>query len=229
MWNSTVESISNPLIEYWNSFVDYLPQLVGALVILLVGLIAASIVGGIVTKLLSLGEDNQNVKKFLARWDITLRLSGFLGKLVWWAVFLVFISAAIEILNVPVLTATINTLVGYLPQLFAAAVIATLALFGARIVRALVVSALEGINFSQSRVVGAVVYVALLVFGFTLAAAQLGIDTGLLTANITVIIGGVVLALALAFGLGGRDVAGRIVENAYTNTKVAAPKANKKK
>lgn len=226
MWVSTVDSISKPLTSYWDQFVSYLPQLVGALVILLVGLIVASVIAGVVKKLLSLAEENKDVQKFLARWDIRLRLSGFVGKFAWWVIFLVFLSAAVDVLDIAVLSATISTFVGYLPQLFAAAVVASIALLGARIVRSLVVSALEGVNFDQSRVVGMVVYVALLVFGMTLAAAQLGVDTGLLTANITVIVGGIVLALALAFGLGGRDVAARIVEKAYTNaeTKPAAKK-----
>ena len=219
MLNSTVDSISNPLVAYWNYFVAYLPQLVGAIVVLLVGLIVASVIAGVVGKLVSLGEENQQVKQFLGRWRIRLSLSSFIGKFIWWAIFLVFISAAVEILKIDVLTNTINTLVGYLPQLLAAAVIATVVLFGARIVRTLVVSALDGVGFAQSGVVGTIVQVALLVFGFTLAAAQLGVDTALLTANITVVVAGIMLALALAFGLGGRDMAGRVLESAYKGSK----------
>lgn len=219
MLNSTVDSINNPLVAYWNYFVAYLPQLVGAIVVLLVGLIVASVIAGVVGKLVSLGEENQQVKQFLGRWRIRLSLSSFISKFIWWAIFLVFISAAVEILKIDVLTNTINTLVGYLPQLLAAAVIATVVLFGARIVRTLVVSALDGVGFAQSGVVGAIVQVALLVFGFTLAAAQLGVDTALLTANITVVVAGVMLALALAFGLGGRDLASRVLESAYKGSK----------
>lgn len=225
MFDSTVDSISNPLTAYWNEFVAYLPQLVGAIVVLLIGLVVASVIGGIIGKLVALGEENKQVKDFLGRWGINLNLSTFLGKFAWWIIFLVFLSAAVDILNISVLTATISTLVGYLPQLFAAAVIASVALFGARIVRTLVVSGLEGVGFNQSQVVGTIVYVALLVFGLTLTAAQLGIDTSLLTANITVVVAGIMLALALAFGLGGRDLAGRILEDAYKSNKT--PKSKK--
>lgn len=226
--NRTVDAISNPLTAYWNSFVDYVPQLIGALLVLVVGLIVASVIASIVSKLLSLAEENKQVKSFLQRWNIRLELSKFLGKFVWWGIFLIFISAAVDILNITVLTASLNTLVGYLPQLFAAAVVAVVALVGAGVVRSLVRSALDGVNFPQSRGVSTGVYVALLVFGLTAAAAQLGLDTSLITANITVIIGGVVLALALAFGLGGRDVAGKIVNNLYENSKTTvAPKKRK--
>lgn len=141
--------------------------------------------------------------------------------------FLVFVSASVDILDIPVLTTTLATLVGYLPQLFAAAVVATVVLYGARIVRSLVEGALVGVGFKQSGVVGGIVYVALLVFGLTLAAAQLGVDTNLLVANITVVIAGIMLALALAFGLGGREHAARVLDRLEKNNVKPTVKAKK--
>lgn len=219
MFNTTVDSISNPLVAYWEGFVAYVPQLVGALVVLVVGLIAASLIGGGAKKLLELTEKNAQIKNFLHRWNISLKLSTFVGKFVWWVVFLVFLGAAVDILAIAVLSNTLAALVAYLPSLFAAAVVAVVVLFGARIVRTLVESALEGVNFAQSRGVGLAVYIVLVVFGLTAAAAQLGLDTSLITANLTVIVGGVVLALALAFGFGGKDVANKIVNNFYEDAK----------
>jgi hypothetical protein len=58
-----------------------------------------------------------------------------------------------------------------------------------------------------------------------MAVSQLGFDTSILAANVTIIVAGIVLALSLAFGLGGRDLAGRLLEQAYANTK----KTNKKR
>lgn len=228
MFNSTVESISNPLQAYWESFVNFLPQLTGALLVLAAGLIVATIIATIVRKLLVLAEDNRHFQKFLGRWEIRLRLANFAGKFAWWIVFLVFLSAAVQILRIEVLTETLNALVAYLPSLFAAAVVAVVTFVGARVVRGLVVSALEGVNLGQTRFIGNAVYTVLVVFGVTLAAAQLGLDTTLITANLTVIVGGVVLAFALAFGLGGREVAAKIVGSAYENNKSVAAKPKRK-
>lgn len=229
MVNNTVTAVSDPLASYWNSFVDYLPQLIGAIVVILVGLIVASVVSGIVRKLLELVENNKKAMGFLERWNIKLRLSTFIGRFVWWAIFLIFISATVDILNIPVLTAAITSLVGYLPAVFAATVVAAVALVGAHIIRSLVRSGLEGVGVSASKPLSTLVYIVVLVFGLTAAATQLGIDTTLLTANITIIIGGVVLALALAFGLGGREVAGKLVGQFYESMKSDAPRKNKKK
>lgn len=225
MLYSTVESISDPLQVYWESLVAFMPQLLGALLVLVAGLIVASIVGAVFRKLFELAEENKHTKQFLARWEIRLRLSKFAGKFAWWVVFLVFLSAAVQILQVGVLTDTLNALVAYLPALFAASVVAVVTFVGARVVRGLVVSALDGVSFSQTKFIGNAVYTVLVVFGITLAAAQLGLDMTLITANITVIVAGIVLAFALAFGLGGREVAGKIVAKMYEgNTSTVKPK-----
>lgn len=219
MIDTTVNAISNPLVQYWNGFVSYVPQLIGGLVILVVGLIVASIVAGIVGKLLELGEKNKQVQQLLSRWKLHIKLSKFVSRFVWWMVFLVFVSAAVDVFAIPVLSKALVMLVSYLPQLFAAAVIAVIAFIGARVVKGLIESALNGVGFMQTRVIANTAYVALLVFGLTTAIAQLGVDTTLIMSNITVIIGGVVLALALAFGLGGREVAGKIVTKWYEGGK----------
>ena len=224
MVDTTVNAISDPLEKYWNGFVDYVPQLVGGLLILVIGLIIASIISAIAGKLLDLVEENGQVQRFLAHWNLQVNLSKFVSRFVWWAVFLVFVSAAVDVLDIPVLSESVSMLVGYLPQLFAAAVIATVVVIGAGVVRGLVRSALDGVGFRQSRGIATAAYVALLVFGLTAAAAQLGIDTTLITANLTVIVAGVVFALALAFGLGGREAAGRIVNGWYEESKTARPK-----
>ncbi len=224
MYNTTINAISDPLSRYWQGFLDYLPHLLGGIAIIVVGLIIASIIAGIFEKLLGLGESNQKVQDFLGRWNIKLQLSKFIGRFIWWAIFLVFISAAVDVLNIPVVSSTLVMLVGYLPSLFAAAVIATIVFVGARVVRSLIQSALDGVGFAQANAVAMTAYIALLVFGLTAAVSQLGVDTTLLTANITVIIGGVVLALALAFGLGGRETAGKIVAKWYEGGKTTSKK-----
>lgn len=214
--NSTVNSIGDALTNYWNVVVDFLPQLVAALVVLIIGLIVASLISTAVAKLLGWVEDHRQVKSFLKRWDIKVQIAGIVGKFIWWIVFLVFLSAAVQLLQVQVLTETINTIVGYTPLLFAAAVVAGLTLLAAHVVRGLVESALDGVGFKASRVVGTGVYVVLLVFGFTLAAAQLQLDMTLITANLTVIVAGIALAGGLAFGLGGREVAGSLLAGLVT-------------
>lgn len=218
MIDETVTSISDPLSNYWDRFVEYVPQLVSALVVLVLGLIVATVIANLVKRLLEYLENERRVTDFLKKWNLKIKVAYFVGRFTWWLVFLVFLSAAVQILDIAVLTDSINALVAFLPSLFAAAVVVALTVVAARVVRELVVGTLDSLNFGTSHGVGTASYVALMVFGLTLAVAQLGVDTTLLTANITIIIAGVVLALALAFGLGGKDVAAKMLDKAYKNS-----------
>lgn len=219
MPEQTVRTVTDPLEGYWNRFVDYVPQLFGAIVVLLVGLIVASIIAGVVKKVLELLENEKRVAEFLGRWNIKVKAAKFISKFAWWLVFLVFLSASVNILDIGVLTESINSLVAFLPALFAAAAVAVLTVVAARVVKELVVGALASFGFKGRRTLGAASYVIVFAFGLTLAAAQLGLDTTILTANITIIVAGIVLAMALAFGLGGKDLAARLLNEAYEHSR----------
>lgn len=209
--DSTVNTIGGALESYWHKAIEFIPLLIGAIVVLIIGFIVAAIISSIVKKLLGLAENNTHIASFMQKWNIKLKASEFVGAFVWWVVFLVFLSAAVQILDVEVLTYTINSIVAYTPTLFAAAVIFALTLVGARVVKGLIVSALDGVGFKLSGLIGIIAYVAIVSFGFTLGAAQLGIETAIITANLTVIVSGIALAAALAFGLGSRHVAGSLI------------------
>lgn len=208
---TTTNSISDALSDDWNKFVHFLPEIVAALVVLLIGLIVATVLASVAKRLITMLEEEHHIKSFLAKWKVHVRTSKFISMFVWWVVFLAFISAAVQVLNIDILTQTVNSLVAYAPQLFAAALVAGLTLIAARVIKSLTVEGLKATGFSGTKAIGAVVYVAVLVFGLTIAAAQLGLDLALITANITVLVGGVALAAALAFGLGSRGVAGSLV------------------
>lgn len=207
----TVNSIGDSLKQDWDKFVHFLPQLIGAIIVVIIGLIVAAIIGSLAKKLVKFLEEEKHVKDFLAKWKVRVRASKFVGMFVWWVVFLAFLSAAVQVLKVDVLTSTIHSLVNYAPQLFAAAVIAGLSLVAARVVKGLVVEGLQSTGFNGTKAIGAGVYTAVLIFGLTIAATQLGLDLALITANVTVIVAGAALAAALAFGLGSRDIAGSLL------------------
>jgi hypothetical protein len=95
----------------------------------------------------------------------------------------------------------------------------TVTIAGARLVRDVILASLARMQVSFAQSVASASFYVVMVFGLVMAVSQLGFDTTILTANITVIISGVVLALALAFGLGGRDTAKKVVDEAYANYK----------
>lgn len=212
VWDSIVQAFED-LID---QVVAATPKILAAIAVMAIGVIVASILAKITRKLLGWVERNKFVRTAVAAAGLAGNLSRLAGKFVYWAVFLIFLSAAITVLDLQSLSETVDKIVGFLPALFSAAFVFFLAYFGSVVLRDLVVSSLKEVRFAYHRVVGIVVQTFIIVFGVVTAAAQLGLDVTLVTNNITVIVAGFVLAFAIAFGLGGRSMAGSFVTGLVT-------------
>lgn len=195
---------------------DYLPQLIGALLLLVVGYFVAVVLRSIVRKALRRMRFDRALHTSPAG-NMISRLvespSRFVGKLVFWLVFLGFISLAISALNLPALNDFIGAIYAYLPHVIAAVIIF------------LVASTISGLAVAfVQRVMGRTALAKLLsavIPSLTMSIAVFMILNELMIAEEIVLItymaliGAVSLGLALAFGLGGRDVAARLLEQAY--------------
>lgn len=208
--------------EFWQAVGGYLPNIVGALLLILLGALVAKIADSLVRKLVGLLnisklQNTKAVKKTLESTDLQFDVANILGRITFWVVIIVFALATAEVLGLDAMRDTIRDLLGYLPNVLAGIIVLTVTIAGARLVRDAVIAALQRMSVDFARPVASVSYYVIIVFGTLMALDQLGFDTTILANNITIIVAGVVLALALAFGLGGREVAGRIVEKTYDN------------
>lgn len=201
VWDSIVEAFES-LID---QVIDATPRVIAAFVIMVVGLLVASLIGRLVRRLLRVVEKQKHIRKALASMGSAGNLARLTGKFVYWIVLAIFLSAAVEVLELAVLTDTVNAIIGYAPQLFGAAIIAGVAFVGSQILRDLTQSALSEFSAPASRGIAIGVQIFILVFGVTTAVAQLGLDVQLLTDNLTVVVAGFALAFGLAFGLGGKN------------------------
>lgn len=203
-----VDSIVTAFENLIDQVIDATPRIIAAFIIMLIGMFVASFLAKITKKLINIVERNKFVQKAEATAGLAGSFSRLAGKFVYWVVFVIFFSAAANVLDVPTLSQTIDQIVAYTPKLFAAAFVFAISYLGSIVLKDLVVSALKEVRFPMHKIVGIVVQTVILVFGVVTAAAQLGLDLYLLNNSLTVIIGGLALALALAFGLGGRGIAG---------------------
>lgn len=206
--------------EFWQAVGSYLPKIVGALLLILLGALVAKISESLVRKLVGLLnisklQNTKVVKKTLESTDLQFDIANILGRIAFWVVIIVFALATAEVLGLDAMRDTIRDLLGYLPNVLAGIIVLTVTIAGARLVRDAVIAALQRMSVDYARPVASVSYYVIIVFGALMALDQLGFDTTILANNITIIVAGVVLALSLAFGLGGREVAGRIVEQTY--------------
>jgi small-conductance mechanosensitive channel len=202
--------------EVVSSIVAWLPGLAAALLLLFVGWIVARIVQFLTRNILArIGLDRLSeragISRVFSQAGLVSSASDLLARLVYWLVLLVFLLAATESLGLVGVVEILRGFVNYLPRVLAATVILILGSLLARLVsdavRALSVQA----GIDSGPVMGQAVRYVLLIFAIILALEQLGIETNLLTIAASAIIGALAIALALAFGLGSRDLARNIM------------------
>ena len=198
----------------FSTFFGYVPQLIGAIVILIVGYIVAKVVQGILTRVLrGLGFENVmergGVKQFFDRASTNQTPTSILGKVAFWFVFIIFLTAAANALGIQQVTGFLNQLIAYIPSIFAAILILLLAALLANFIAGIIRGA------TGSGLLASVAQYAIIIYAVFAALTQLGIAVQLTANTFLVILAGAALAAAIAFGWGARNVAQDIVERAY--------------
>jgi small-conductance mechanosensitive channel len=203
-----------PLQEAISVFLSYIPQLIGAIVILIVGYIIAKVLQAVLGRVLqAIGFDRWmergGIKQFFDRAETNQTPHSILGKLVFWFVFIIAITMAADALGIPQVSAVLAQLIAYIPNIIAAILILILA--------ALLANFLAGIvrGATGSGLLGSVAQYAIMVYAIFAAITQLGIAVELTAPTFLIVLGAVALAAAIAFGIGGREVAADIIQKAY--------------
>lgn len=213
-----VASIGGTVQRAFVVFFAWLPALIGALAVLLIGYFLAKLVGKLVwratrraglDRTLHDGPGGNVIQK------VTSSPSKLLGTIAFWAIFLSAISLAASVLHIRALTAFVGAVWGYLPN-----VIAALAIFIVAGLIATAVSALAARVMGDTgigRVISAGAPVLVMTIATFMILEQLKIAPAIVTITYAALLGAIALGSALAFGLGGREVAARMLEGAYTN------------
>jgi hypothetical protein len=209
------------MLESLRSFLSqlggYLPRVIGALLVLLIGWIVARWVRTGTTKLLKSikfdeAAQKSGIDEALKTGGIAMSMSGVVSGLVYWLVMLIALLAAVDSLGLAVASEVLNRVVLYIPNVVVAVLILIFgALFG-NLIRGIVATYLAGAKVSGAPVISAIAQYSILVFAVSAALVQLGIGRELITSAFQIAFGATCAALALAFGLGGRDWAARTIE-----------------
>jgi hypothetical protein len=213
-WPSDVWS---GLLEVRERLLAIVPGLFVLLTLLALGFVLAWVVRILVTRFTrAIGID-----RLFERWGLTpsLRRSGVLrspsdvlGVVCFWAIFILFASAAVDGLALPGAPGATALLVAFLPPLFAAALILLVGWLVANFLSQGVLIAAVNARLPEARLLARSVYWGVLLFAVATALTHLGIGKEMVLVAFGITFGGMVFALALAFGLGGRNLARRILE-----------------
>lgn len=207
------------LTAFSTQIAAFLPRFLAAMLLLFLGWIAARLLRVACRKFLvamrfdALSEKS-GIARFLRQGGLNISLPTVLAELVYWLAMLVVIALVSDSLGLPKVTELFNRLALYVPKLIVAVVVLVFgALLGRAFHRALIVY-LNNIGVAGAAAIGAGAEYAIQIFVVFVALEQLDIGTQLLTAAFTLGFGAIALALALAFGLGGKDFAADLIRRA---------------
>jgi hypothetical protein len=217
----------------WDAFAtkitSFLPELIGAIVIFVVGWIIARLVKVGVEKLLKLvrfdtATEKTGVNKFLKKGEIVKAPSEIVGTLVYWFIMILVIIASLDALGLPIVSDMLNSIFLYIPNVVAAIIVLVLGVLMGNLLAAVVRTAASNAGLKNAEGLGKISLYAMVVFVAAIALIQLGIGEEIVVSAFGLVFGAAALALALAFGLGGRDVAADYLKRWLQEKKTPAKK-----
>ncbi len=209
--------IVEPVSQMLTRIMTYLPILLGALVILIVGWLVAKAIKRIVDWLLKLIRfdalaDKAGISEILKKGNLEISAGEVISRLVYWLIVIMVLVMAVDALGLPKASDVLASLFAYVPKVIAALLVLVVAMFLASFVSGIVRTAAGNANLPKPEMFAGVSRWAIIIFAVTISLEQLGIASLLVTATFNIILGGVCLALAIAFGLGGKDIVANYLE-----------------
>ncbi len=205
------------------AFIQFGAYLLAAIIIFAVGWVLGAFLGGLIEKLFqTLKVDNvlrqAGVESALHKGDIKLNSGAFVGGLVRWFIIAVFFLAALRVFGLVEVTAYLETIVvGYLPRVIAAILILLVSVIIGEFAKKVVSGAAANAHLTSARLLGALTKWAIVIFAVLTALVQLNIAAALVQILFIGIVVALSLAFGLAFGLGGKEVAARILEKTVSD------------
>jgi len=211
------EVISLSFRNLWVGLVGFVPNLVVAIVVVLIGWGIGALFGRVVYQIIKALKVDEalrraGVEDFLNRGGLSLNTGSFLGGLVRWFVILVFLIGAFEILRLSQVTAFLRDILDYLPQVIVAVLILIAAGMVADLMKRIVLSSAMTAEISSAGFLATVTKWVIWVFAILVAMSQLGIASGFVQTIFTGLVVALSLGLGLSFGLGGQEAASRLIE-----------------
>lgn len=222
--NTWKDTILNSLHNLTDGFFSSLSSFFGALVTLIIGWFLAKFIRFIVVRVLKSVHFDQlveklNIESLFIRLNIKVKPSAIIGKFVYWLIMLVFIISATEILGWKIVSTEISKLIEFLPKLLFALIFFIVGFYLSELLKKAVYSATNSAGISGAKAISNIVFYVLMVFISITSLNQAGVDTTLFTSNITLIIGGALLAFAIAYGFASRDILTNILASFYVRDK----------
>jgi small-conductance mechanosensitive channel len=216
--NFTQNVIQGPLLELWETVVAYIPNLLGAILVFLIGVIIALVLRSVVVKVVALLRVDDLARKLeitaqFERAGLRLHIGGLLGWIVKWFFIVIALIAATDILGWEQVTDYLQQVVLFIPNVIIAVIILLAGIILGNFVKNVVKTAVEAAQLSSAEFLSGIAKWAIFVFTLMAALVQLQIAPELIRVLFTGLVAMLALAGGLAFGLGGQEHAHRFLNH----------------
>ncbi len=208
--------ITQSLQNLWMGFAGFLPSLIGAIVIVIVGLIVAAAFATLIEKIF----EGIKLNKFLHTIGLTpyferagIKLNGslFLGRLTYWFLLIAFLLAASDALGLYAFSGFLSGVLAYVPSVIIAVLVMLAAVVVANFLRTIIKASVKSAGFHSANFLGSLTWWAIVIFGFFAALNQLNIARDIVNTIVTGFIAMLAIAGGLSFGLGGKEYAAYLI------------------
>ncbi len=206
------------LLNLWYGFISFVPSLLGAIILFIIGWVVGGVVGKAISQVVTALKvdklfESAGANDLMGRAGMKLNVGGFLGGVVKWFIVIVFLMASLEIMGLTQVNDFLREAVlYYLPKVVIAALVLIIATVISDVMKKLVQASAQAANVRSAVMLGSVARYAIWTFAFIIALSELGIATAFMQILFTGLVGALAIACGLAFGLGGKDAAGRAVD-----------------
>ena len=200
----------------WGGFINFLPKLIGALIIFLIGWAIAIGLQRLIEQIVKILKidallERLGIGKGLEKAGFKLHVGRWLGLLVKWFLIIVFLMAATDILGLAEVTTFLRSVVFYIPNVIVAALILLVAAWAAGVTQKIILAGASVTNIKAANLSANIAKWSIMVFGLLAALTQLGVASSLIQTIVTGFVAMLAIAGGLAFGLGGKDMAADIL------------------
>jgi hypothetical protein len=207
-----------------DKFISFLPNVLSAIAIFVIGIIIARFIEKIIRKLLvkikadKLTEGLQKIE-FIDKMNINVKLSNIIAKFVYYFLVLIFLVVSTDILGIPIVSNMIVDVFNFIPNLLIALLLLIIGLLLANWLKNLVLTVAKSLNLPSASLLSNLVFYFIFINVLISAMVQAKINIGFFSTNISLIIGGVVFAFALAYGLASKNIMSNIISSFYYKNK----------
>ncbi|WP_083139528.1 mechanosensitive ion channel family protein [Polaribacter reichenbachii] len=209
------------LQNLWYDFVNFLPQLLKGLAFLIIGWLFIKFILYIIKKALGLTNidalpEKLNVDEIFGSNSVKIQPTKIIITTIKWILIFVFVIVASELLGLKMVSEQLSNLIAYLPKLISALIIFAVGIYLANLVKKAVASMFASLELTGGSLVGNIVFYLIAVIVSVTALNQAGINTDLITNNLSIIFASILAAFTISFGLGSRDIIKRLLFGYYS-------------